>query len=337
MEAESTEILHRAVMELTAEVRLLREARTVAAGSIPVDSGPSLECVGVESLITPPLPQGLTRYSEEEVTLAELRLNIAKSQEELDQIVRELARSDEEQRNTERSLNLLQEQVQDLETRRCDLESKLAGMEASRRECEALRQEAANLTHQLQQMRGEADLLEIRRRDLELREGEAQRGREEGRHANQLLGRIWPGWLMSPGLLRWKERLESDVFNSEAPPSFGLLFAAIHTYNAALRDPDTRFLLDALRELGRRLYQWLKDLNLDEMAAAEQVEVWAAAINTECEGRSSLLVAYPGTQANNKSMVFTPKGGSSPDVVSVRSWCVFDQQGRPIHRAEVVV
>jgi hypothetical protein len=48
-------------------------------------------------------------------------------------------------------------------------------------------------------------------------------------------------------------------------------------------------------------------------------------------------VANPGTQANNKSMIFTPKGGSSPDVVSVRSWCVIDQQGRPIHRAEVVV
>jgi len=334
MEAEFTETLHRAIEELTAEVRLLRESRHVDVGS---DNPSPVGCVEVESPILPSQSREFTHYSDEEATLAELKFNVAKSQEELDQIVRELARRDDERSAMDISLNHLQKQVQDLETRKGDLESELAALEGFRLESDALRKEAANLTQRIQQMQGEADLLESRRRDLELREGEAQRGREEGIHANQLLGRIWPGWMKSPGLQKWKERLEHDVFSPEAPPSFGLLFAAIHTYNAALRDPDSRFLLDALRELGRRLYQWLRDLNLDEMAVAEHVETWAAAINTECEGRSSLLVAIPGTQANNKSMVFAPRGGSSPDVVSARSWCVVDQQGRPIHRAEVVV
>lgn len=337
MEAELTGQLRRAIEELTSEVRLLRESRIAEAGAIALDEALPVDSADVEPLIQTSQAQRLTIHSDEEATLAELRLNVAKSQEELDQNVRELARSDDEKCAMEKSLGLLQAQVQDLETRRSNLERELATLDASRSEWEALQQEASNLNRHLAQMQSEADSLENRRRDLDLREGEAQRGMEEGRHANQLLGRIWPDWLMSPGLKQWKERLEHDVFNPEVPPSFGLLFAAIHTYKAALRDPDARFLLDALRELGRRLYQWLKDLNFDEMAAAEQVEVWAAAINTECEGRSSLQVANPGTQANNKSMVFAPKGGSSPDVVSVRSWCVVDQQGRPIHRAEVVV
>ncbi len=339
MEAELTDLLllRRAIEDLTSEVRVLRESRIAESGSDTLDEVLPEDDAEVVPLIQSSPTQVLTLHSDEEATLADLRLNVAKSQEELDQIVRELARSDDEKRDLEKSLALLQAQLQDLEAKKSDLERELAALDASRREWETLRQEVANLTQHIQQMQGEADRLENRRRDFELREGEAQRGMEEGRHANQLLGRLWPGWMMSPGLQQWKGRLEQDLFNPDAPPSFGLLFAAIHTYNAALRDPDARFLLDALRELGRRLYQWLKDLDLDEMAVAEQVEMWAGAINTECEGRSSLQVANPGTQANNKSMVFAPKGGSSPDVVSVRSWCVIDQQGRPIHRAEVVV
>lgn len=337
MEAELTDHLSRAIEELTSEVRLLRESRIAETGSIPRDEPLPADSMEMAPLLQSFETQGPAIQSDEEATLADLKLNVAKSQDELDLIVRELARSDVEKSAMEMSVGLLQEQLQDLETRKSNSESELASFDAIRRECEALQQEALILSQRIQQMQGEEDRLENRRLELELQEGEARRGIEEGRHAGQLLARLWPAWLLSPELKQWKERLELDVFNPEAPPSFGLLFAAIHTYTAALRDPDARFLLDALRELGRRLYQWLKDLNPDEMAVAEHVEVWAAAINTECEGRSSLQVANPGTQANNKWMVFAPRGGSSPDVVSVRSWCVVDQQGRPIHRAEVVV
>ena len=338
MNVELTDLegLRHTIDVLISEVRLLREARTGGAGFEATEERSSNDAIDeseilAQSVVTPNV------YNDEDATLADIRLNISKSQSELDQIVCELAERDVEKREMEKSVSQMQILIKELEERRRNLEGGLEALESQRRDCEILRQEASELTPRVQGMRGELDRLEGYRLELAQREQEALRGIEEGRHANQLLGRLWPEWLMSPGLRQWKERLEHDVFNPDAPPSFGLHFAAIHTYNAALRDPDARFLLDALRELGRRLYQWLKDLEIEEMTVAEHVETWAAAINAECDGRLSLQVASPGTQANNKWMVFAPRGGSSPDVLSVRSWCVVDQQGRPIHRAEVFV
>ena len=120
-------------------------------------------------------------------------------------------------------------------------------------------------------------------------------------------------------------------------PSACLLFAALHACSASEQDPDIRSLYDSLREVGKRLYAWLRDCGHDESDCASIATLWASAINSAFVGRVEIAVPVPGHAANSLWMLFKPRGGSSPDVVSVRSWCVNDGQRRPVHRAEVTV
>ena len=173
--------------------------------------------------------------------------------------------------------------------------------------------------------------------ELEERRAEFEGYRQVGESALLLLERFWPEWLRAGALAEWKARIEAGAFDAASPPSFGLLFAAVHTYNAALRDSDAKTLHDSLRDVGRRLYAWLRDLGQSESDSAKLAEQWAQAINGDCVGRGEIEVPIPGNAANNQWMIFQPRGGSSPDVASVRSWCVRDAQKRPVHRTEVTV
>lgn len=152
-----------------------------------------------------------------------------------------------------------------------------------------------------------------------------------------ILSRCWPEWLKSDNLSEWRTGIETALADASSPTSVGLLFSALHTSNAAFRDDDPKTLHDSLREVGRRLYGWLRDLGKSDEDAAIVAEKWGQAINSNCSGRGEVEIPIPGHAANNQWMIFQPRGGSSPDVASVRTWCVRDAQKRPVHRAEVTV
>lgn len=172
---------------------------------------------------------------------------------------------------------------------------------------------------------------------FEENQAELESYRKIGESDKFILARCWPEWLKSAGLTEWRASFEAALADSSSPSSVGLLFAALHTSNAALRDDDPKTLHDSLREVGRRLYGWLRDLQKSDEEAAIVAEKWGQAINSNCVGRGEVEIPIPGHAANNQWMIFQPRGGSSPDVVSVRTWCVRDTQKRPVHRAEVTV
>jgi chaperonin cofactor prefoldin len=220
-------------------------------------------------------------------------------------------------------LTTLHTEVSALETKRMQLNEGIREAEAILVRAEALREDAR--------------LIDSKREELRAMEQQTAAARRDGDGAKQLLQRLWPAWLLDGNLAPWRSELEAKAFDPASPPSFGLLFAALHGYNAALRDPDVKSLYDNLRDVGKRLYPWLKDIGKPEGEAAAIAEKWSEVINAECGGKAFVQVAIPGNPANNKWMIFTPTGGSAPDVSTVRSWCVMDSQKRPIHRAEILV
>ena len=268
---------------------------------------------------------------------AELIKDPESVQKELDRLFLVLGEKNKELQATRHALTATEQAVGDLEEQKAQLTTEVEAFERTMEQFQILQQERSAVEEHLRAMKSEEVNLEAKSRLLASREDELGIGLEQVKDAGELLRKLWPEWLCGEDLRHWKELIEKDVFSANSPPSFSLLFAAIHNYNASLRDPDNRILLDALRDLGRRLYQWLKDLGKSEESTAEVAEAWAASINAECEERCAIQVAVPGNPANNKWMSFTPRSGSAPDVASVRSWCVSDNQGRPIHRAEVAV
>lgn len=211
------------------------------------------------------------------------------------------------------------------------LKEELAGLTSSLAEARGLIEQTDKL-RQLQEENARAAA------DLESKRAEFEDYRRAGEKASVLLRSIWPQWMRDDPVAEWKARIESRIFGADAAASLGLLFAALHTYSAAVRDLDPRTLHDALRDVGRRLYAFLRESqSASETECAQVAEQWAAAINQECAGRGEVEVPVPGNAANSQWMIFQPRGGSSPDVTSVRSWCVRDAQKRPVHRAEVIV
>ncbi len=262
--------------------------------------------------------------------LAELQSETLKAQRELDSLVEQLADADKQLALSRTALQAAQE-----------------GLAAAQRETQELAEEKESLSGAIAEaralvdgagsLRAQTETVKARMAELKTLERDLATAKQEGENARNLLEKLWPAWLQAGALADWKGAIEASAFDPQSPPSAGLLFAALHGYNASLRDSDVKSLHDNLRDVGRRLYPWLKDLGHSESEAATVAEAWADAINQECEGRASIQVAVPGNPASNKWMFFTPTGGSSPDVASVRSWCVSDPQKRPIHRAEISV
>jgi hypothetical protein len=254
----------------------------------------------------------------------------AKAAAELDHVAGNIAEE------TNRLARLKSESAS-LETQIAAARQLTAQAEPMRRQQEEIQTRAIALhTHRLA-LESQRAAIEEQRKGLENQRAEFEGHKSSSEEARCLLEQLWPAWLRSGALASWRTRLEPGIADPTAPPSFALLFAAVHTYNAALRDPDPKTLLDGLRDLGRRLYAWLRDNDCTDADAARAAEQWAGAINADCAGRSEIEVPIPGNAANNQWMIFQPRGGSSPDVVSVRSWCVRDAQQRPVHRAEVSV
>jgi hypothetical protein len=210
-----------------------------------------------------------------------------------------------------------------------ELESKKASITEELGECRSLA-EQADAIHSLEE---ERDLLIVKESELI---GRCEELRKRNAVAQSLLDRLWPTWFKADAMAEWKAEIETGI-SSDSSPATGLLFAALHSFSAALHDEDPKTLHDSLRDVGRRLYAWLRDKGITDEDASTIAETWARSINQECLGRGEIEVPVPGHAANNQWMIFQPRGGSSPDVLSVRSWCVRDSLKRPVHRAEVTV
>jgi hypothetical protein len=344
MESDPIISLRGAIVDLTTAIRSMRfttDTDAICANSnhdnqsiVALESAES----SIATISEPVLEhQGSEPIATAVASLAELNEEAGKAQQELDQIILALDTKETELATARNSLITYQQEVKELGERKSQLAKSIEEMERTNEQLQLAKEECAKLEARLKVLQSEESVIEAKSRQIASREDALRTGFEEVKQTEELMRKLWPFWLCAEDLKQWKEQIERDVFLDNALPSFCLLFAAIHNYNASLRDPDNRIFLDALRDLGRRLYQWLKDLGKSEESTAEIVEAWAVAINTECGDRCSIQVAVPGNPANNKWMSFTPRGGSAPDVTIVRSWCVSDNQGRPIHRAEVAV
>ena len=150
---------------------------------------------------------------------------------------------------------------------------------------------------------------------------------------------LLPAWLGEASTAPWRDALLEDV--QQPPPSStaaGLLFASFSFYTYAQRDSDARSVVDALREVGRRLFAWLKERNMGDYEATTIARTMADHINNECTGRCEVEVPVPGSPAQNLTMLYQPRPGvSAQSVLSVQSWCVRGAKREVIHRATVTV
>lgn len=265
----------------------------------------------------------IAKIEQHEARLEEVSQRISAGEAEASNAADRKRDTETEIKRLSRDADFARDELKQLSERRAEFEAELAEARALLSEAEPVRQSRESAEKALAA--------------LEERRAEFEGYRAVGENAHLLLERFWPGWLRVGALTEWKSRIEAGVFDAASPPSFGLLFAAVHTFNAALRDSEPKTLHDSLRDLGRRLYAWLRDLDQSDVDSANIAEQWAQAINGDCAGRGEIEVPIPGNAANNQWMIFQPRGGSSPDVASVRSWCVRDAQKRPVHRAEVTV
>jgi DNA repair exonuclease SbcCD ATPase subunit len=234
----------------------------------------------------------------------------------------------------ENDLEAARERLHAAEAEVANADAELEKRRAQREEVEQAVAEAHGVIAQAEPVRRNKADVEAKLAALAAKEAEYLGYRENHEAAQRLLARLWPDWLRDGALTSWREEIERAQFQADAPASAALLFAALHGYRAALRETsDTRALLDAVREVARRLYQWLKDLGKTETEAAEIAQLWAAGINRECEGKAEVEVPLPGDPADATWMSFRPGAGGTPVVLSVQTWCVRDAQKRPLNKA----
>ena len=214
------------------------------------------------------------------------------------------------------ALAALEQEYQSTRTLLADAKQRAAAAETLARENQQRADDsAAAFAARAAELRAQADALDRTRR---------------------VVTRIWPRFLLAPAFAEWKTGLETTILGDTPSSAVALLFANLHGYTACLLENDLKYLRDGLRDISRFLYAWLKETGHNERESFEVALAWAAAFNEECAGRCEIEIPEPGTPANALSMTFPPRG-SSPEVVSVRTWCVRDAQRRVIHRAEVFI
>lgn len=324
--------------------------RLYSAAAVPPRPKPEAPKDEVSEL-TATSPETSEKIVSVQVGLDEITQQRDKAQSELDTLVGKLSENEQRFQAAQKAIESAQAAATSAAIHKDTIEAEVARLHADaenlceeiekltlkRQGLEADYKEAQKLLSEAQPIREQSEAVEAKLVELETRRAEFEGYKGVGESAHLLLERYWPSWLLTGALAEWKARIEAGVFEATSPPSFGLLFAAVHTYKAALQDTDPKTLHDSLRDVGRRLYAWLRDLDHSDADSANIAERWAQAINGDCAGRGEIEVPIPGNAANNQWMIFQPRGGSSPDVASVRSWCVRDAQKRPVHRAEVTV
>ncbi|MBK8093572.1 MAG: hypothetical protein IPK32_16740 [Verrucomicrobiaceae bacterium] len=150
---------------------------------------------------------------------------------------------------------------------------------------------------------------------------------------------LLPTWLREDSIAPWRDAMMEDAQHpSASSTAAGLLFATLSLYTYAQRDTDARAVADALRDVGRRLFAWLKERNLGDYDASVVAQAMAEQINRECSGRCELEVPVPGSAAQNQTMLYQPRPGvSAQSVLTVQSWCVRGAKREVIHRATITV
>ncbi len=267
----------------------------------------------------------------EATTREENAATLETKNERLRQVEAEIAQAELKRTELDAALAAIQTRLQSSSGQLEKEEARLSRLNEQREKAEAMI-EAASLHEQT------AVELDRRREELDLKAADIARWSAASDAANHLKEKLWPGWLRAGSLAVWKEKLEAAISSGTATPAAALLFSALHGYTAATKDTDLKLLHDSLREVSRRLFPWLKENGLHEIAAVETAGQWAAVINQECQGRAEVEIPEPGAPATNQWMIFRPRPGvNSPDVASVQTWCVRNAQKQPIHRAEVTV
>jgi len=149
---------------------------------------------------------------------------------------------------------------------------------------------------------------------------------------------LLPKWSEEDDFSSMCAAMIADVKGGEEPQSAcaGLLATSLAGYSFALREPDDRNLADSVRDVGRRLFTWMRIRGADVSHSTELARTVAAHINKECFGRCDVEVPTPGGPAQNQTMLFQPRPGTSDQtVVTVQSWCVRGAKREVIHRASI--
>lgn len=209
-------------------------------------------------------------------------------------------------------------------------------LEQDRLSFETQRTQLAEAQAQLEHAIGQLD---TRESCIARREQQVAQLAERFEGTRHWLENLMPGWLADEAIAPWRDALMNDAqHSSTSSNAAGLLFATLSLYSYAQRENDARAVADVLREVGRRLYAWVKECGHDDQLASQIAQTWADAINRECSGRCEVEVPVPGAPALNQTMNFRPRPGvSAQTVATVQFWCVRGAKREVIHRAEVNV
>lgn len=150
---------------------------------------------------------------------------------------------------------------------------------------------------------------------------------------------LLPAWLKEEHITPWKDAMLDDAQHPRSTSNAaGLLFANLSLYTYAQKETDARAVADALRDVSRRLFAWLKERNISDYEASAIAQSWAEQINLECSGRCEVELPVPGSPAQSQTMLYQPRPGvSAQSVLTVQSWCVRGAKREVIHRANVTV
>ncbi|MFO1437547.1 MAG: hypothetical protein U1F81_04440 [Verrucomicrobiaceae bacterium] len=205
------------------------------------------------------------------------------------------------------------------------------------------RTQAQELAAAVEAAKAETDAREhslaTREFEVSLREQETSKRGEWLAATRHWLESLLPVWLQEEQIAPWRDALLDDAQHPRtASNAAGLLFANLSLYTYAHKDTDARAVADALRDVSRRLFAWLKERNVSDYDASAVAQSWAEQINRECAGRCEIEVPVPGSPAQSQTMLYQPRPGvSAQSVLTVQSWCVRGAKREVIHRANVTV
>lgn len=150
---------------------------------------------------------------------------------------------------------------------------------------------------------------------------------------------LLPSWLQDEHIAPWRDAMLDDAQHPRiASNAAGLLFANLSLYTYAQKETDARVVADALRDVSRRLFAWLKERSISDYDASTIAQSWAEHINRECAGRCEVEVPLPGSPAQSQTMLYQPRPGvSAQSVLTVQTWCIRGSKREVIHRANVTV
>ncbi len=281
--------------------------------------------------------------SQAEAEWLQLSQHLEQAKAELQQVTADRDRTVEDLSRWEEAVAKASEQHHKLQTEAGAIELQLQRLAEEQRQVEFHRAQYSEAVSQSERMKAE---IADREQNLSARESSiAQHEQEIATRSERLEGtRYWlesllPTWLQEENIAPWQDALMDDAQHPRAASTAaGLLFSTLSLYTYAQRDTDVRAVADALRDVGRRLFAWLKERNYGDYDASMVAQSLAEHINRECSGRCEVEVPVPGSPAQNQTMLYQPRPGvSAQSVLAVQSWCVRGAKREVIHRAAVSV